>query len=105
MKQALALPTALNGTVARCPGRAHACQKPFCNGTLQRTGVTDHIDHVRPHSRGGPASMANGAALDAFCNLSKADRDIAEPLQGGTGIRWRSRSGRGIITKHRRFRT
>lgn len=49
--------------------------------------------------------MANGAALDAFCNLSKADRDIAEPLQGGTGIRWRSRSGRGIITKHRRFRT
>ena len=56
--------------------RDQTCRTPWCDAPIR------HLDHVIPHSRGGPTTIGNGQGLCAACNLSKQD----------TG--WRSRVNR-----------
>ncbi|HLH65668.1 MAG TPA: HNH endonuclease signature motif containing protein [Solirubrobacteraceae bacterium] len=48
-------------------GRCVACGAPLGPGW--------HADHVRPWTRGGPTTPANGQALCARCNRAKGSRE------------------------------
>ena len=45
--------------------RDQTCRTPWCDAPIR------HLDHVIPHSRGGPTNTTNGQGLCAACNLSK----------------------------------
>lgn len=45
--------------------RDQTCRTPWCDAPIR------HADHVHPHVRGGPTSLANGAGLCQACNLAK----------------------------------
>ena len=47
--------------------RDQTCRTPWCDAPIR------HLDHITPHSRGGPTSIGNGQGLCAACNLSKQD--------------------------------
>jgi hypothetical protein len=76
----------------------HTCQGPYCGARIR------HLDHIDPHSQGGPTSLENGQGLCEYCNLVKeltgttrlADNDDEghdPPLPGHT-IVWETRTGR-----------
>lgn len=50
----------------RHAGHCADCGKPLSPGF--------HADHRTPHSRGGPTTLMNGAALCPSCNLSKGNK-------------------------------
>jgi hypothetical protein len=45
--------------------RDRTCRTPYCNAPIK------HLDHVLPHSRGGPTSAENGQGLCEACNQAK----------------------------------
>jgi hypothetical protein len=46
-------------------------------------GATFHVEHVIPHSKGGPSTLDNLALACPGCNLRKADRiEAVDPLGG-----------------------
>jgi hypothetical protein len=49
-----------------------ACE--YCRLLQAGTGVTVHIEHLKPRSRGGRTLMTNLALSCPGCNLAKADR-------------------------------
>lgn len=55
--------------VARAGG---ACE--YCRLLEAPTGVTFHIEHVLPRSRGGATSLENLALSCPGCNMAKGDR-------------------------------
>src|SRR5438067_12922630 len=59
--------------VARAGG---GCE--YCRLLEVATGVTFHLEHVVPRSRGGRTTMRNLALSCPGCNLSKAERVTAE---------------------------
>jgi hypothetical protein len=74
----------------------HTCQGPYCEAPIR------HLDHIHPHTDGGPTSLDNGNGLCEYCNLVKEltgttrpaeDEDHDRPLPGHT-IVWETRTGR-----------
>jgi hypothetical protein len=74
----------------------HTCQGPYCEAPIR------HLDHIHPHTEGGPTSLDNGNGLCEYCNLVKEltgttrpaeDEDHDRPLPGHT-IVWETRTGR-----------
>lgn len=64
-------------------GRAGgACE--YCHLLEAATGVTFHIEHVLPRSRGGATVMRNLALSCPGCNLAKAERTMSEDDTGRT---------------------
>jgi HNH endonuclease len=63
--------------VARAGG---ACE--YCRLLEVATGVTFHIEHVVPRSRGGQTAMSNLALSCPGCNLAKADRTTGTDRSG-----------------------
>jgi hypothetical protein len=63
--------------VARAGG---ACE--YCRLVEAATGVTFHIEHVLPRSRGGQTALNNLALSCPGCNLAKADRTIGKDRAG-----------------------
>jgi len=53
-----------------------ACE--YCRLLQAGTGVTFHIEHLKPRSRGGRTVMSNLALSCPGCNLAKADRTFGE---------------------------
>ncbi|QUR69975.1 HNH endonuclease [Mycobacterium spongiae] len=48
------------------------CQQ--CGANPQTRGVTLHVDHIVPVSKGGKTEMGNLQTLCEFCNLGKSNR-------------------------------
>jgi 5-methylcytosine-specific restriction endonuclease McrA len=65
---------------AGCGARGGACE--YCRLLEAATGVTFHIEHVRPRSRGGLTAMNNLALSCPGCNLAKAELTIGEDQSG-----------------------
>ncbi|MSQ96456.1 MAG: HNH endonuclease [Gemmataceae bacterium] len=59
-----------------------ACE--YCRLLQAATGVTFHIEHFVPRSRGGLTVMSNLVLSCPGCNLSKADRASGEDQSGVT---------------------
>src|SRR5947208_13534848 len=59
-----------------------ACE--YCRLLQAATGVTFHIEHVMPRSRGGVTQMSNLALSCPGCNLAKAERTTGEDEDGQT---------------------
>ena len=59
-----------------------ACE--YCRLLQAPTGVTFHIDHLVPRSRGGRTIMTNLALSCPGCNLAKADRTTGKDEIGNT---------------------
>ncbi len=59
-----------------------ACE--YCRLVEAATGVTFHIEHLVPRSRGGPTVMANLALSCPGCNMAKADRTTGKDENGNT---------------------
>src|SRR5438132_12849295 len=57
-----------------------ACE--CCRLLQAATGVTFHIEHVLPRSRGGLTLMSNLALSCPGCNLAKADRIVGQDESG-----------------------
>jgi HNH endonuclease len=57
-----------------------ACE--YCRLLQAATGVTFHIDHFVPRSRGGLTAMSNLVLSCPGCNLAKADRTAGEDDSG-----------------------
>ncbi|MCQ1953284.1 HNH endonuclease signature motif containing protein [Arthrobacter sp. zg-Y238] len=56
--------------------RDTACRMPWCGAPIR------HLDHIRPHNRGGPTSASNGQGLCEACNHAKeAPGWRAEPVR------------------------
>jgi hypothetical protein len=54
------------------------CRTPYCDAPIA------HIDHIRPHAKGGPTSGENGQGLCAACNYAKeadgwSSRTVTDP--------------------------
>src|SRR5262249_29762647 len=63
---------------ARAEQRCEYCRM---HQTLQ--GATFHIEHVVPHSQGGPSDLTNLAWACPSCNLRKSDRtEVTDPDTG-----------------------
>ncbi len=54
----------------------------YCRLLQAATGVTFHIEHPLPRSRGGRTVMRNLALSCPGCNLAKADRTTGEDESG-----------------------
>jgi hypothetical protein len=54
----------------------------YCRLLQAATGVTFHLEHVRPRSQGGATAMSNLALSCPGCNLAKAERTAGED-EGG----------------------
>jgi hypothetical protein len=63
--------------------RAGACCE-YCRLLQAATGVTFHIEHFVPRSRGGRTAMANLALSCPGCNLAKAERLTGEDDSGAS---------------------
>ena len=50
--------------------RDHICRTPFCDAPIK------HLDHIRPHAKGGETSERNGQGQCARCNQVKEHPDI-----------------------------
>jgi hypothetical protein len=59
--------------------RDQTCRTPWCDAPIR------HIDHVQPHSRGGPTNIGNGQGLCQACNLSKQAPGW-QSRAGGNGV-------------------
>ena len=59
-----------------------ACE--YCGLLQAATGVTFHIEHLVPRSRGGQTVMSNLALSCPGCNLAKADRTAGQDQSGKT---------------------
>jgi len=59
-----------------------ACE--YCRLLEAATGVTFHIEHFMPRSRGGQTMMGNLVLSCPGCNLAKADRTTGEDYSGQT---------------------
>ena len=59
--------------VARASG---ACE--YCRLVEAATGVTFHIEHIVPRSKGGETTMSNLTLSCPGCNLAKAQRTTGE---------------------------
>lgn len=57
-----------------------ACE--YCRLLQAASGVTFHIEHLVPRSRGGQTVMSNLAFSCPGCNLAKADRTTGEDQSG-----------------------
>ncbi|MCQ1995401.1 HNH endonuclease signature motif containing protein [Arthrobacter sp. zg-Y1171] len=56
--------------------RDTTCRMPWCGAPIR------HLDHIRPHNRGGPTNAANGQGLCEACNHAKeAPGWTAEPVR------------------------
>ncbi|WP_198684008.1 DUF222 domain-containing protein [Brachybacterium sp. YJGR34] len=67
------------------------CRGPFCNAHARQA------DHIVPHARGGPTSLANGQQVCAHCNQKEDDtaavlreRALGRP---GHSVTWTGHSG------------
>ena len=63
--------------VARAGG---ACE--YCRLLEAATGVTFHIEHVKPRFQGGRTVMSNLALSCPGCNLAKAEKTTGEDQSG-----------------------
>jgi HNH endonuclease len=63
--------------VARAGG---ACE--YCRLLQDASGVTFHVEHVRPRSAGGLTELANLALSCPGCNLSKSKRLVGADATG-----------------------
>ncbi len=45
--------------------RDQICRTPWCGAPIR------HLDHITPHTKGGPTTLTNGQGLCAACNLTK----------------------------------
>src|SRR5437588_12507053 len=61
-----------------------ACE--YCRLLQAATGVTFHIEHFLPRSRGGQSVMSNLALSCPGCNLAKADRTSGADRSGQTQL-------------------
>src|SRR5437588_103524 len=59
-----------------------ACE--YCRLVQAATGVTFHIEHLRPRSQGGQTVMSNLALSCPGCNLAKAERTTGQDEGGRT---------------------
>jgi HNH endonuclease len=59
-----------------------ACE--YCRLLQAATGVTFHIEHFVPRSRGGATVMGNLVLSCPGCNLAKADRTTGQDRNGRT---------------------
>ena len=59
-----------------------ACE--YCRLLQAGTGVTFHIEHLTPRSRGGRTLISNLALSCPGCNLAKADRTSGKDASGQT---------------------
>ncbi|NIZ92105.1 HNH endonuclease, partial [Kineococcus rubinsiae] len=63
--------------------RDQRCATPFCDAPIR------HLDHVRPHARGGLTTAANGQGLCEACNHTKelpGFRSTRDPETGTTTL-------------------
>ena len=72
--------------------RSVTCAGPYCNAQIRQS------DHIRPRSKGGPTSFANGNGLCARCNAKEQQRlaaiaDATARRRGIHRVRWTSRYG------------
>jgi hypothetical protein len=71
--------------------RDQHCRHPYCDSPIK------HLDHINPHSQGGPTSFGNGQGLCARHNLIKDTNATTTPEPGtSTG----TADGTGDITTH-----
>ena len=56
----------------------------YCRLLELATGMTFHIEHVRPRSQGGKTVLSNLALSCPGCNLEKADRTAGQDRSGRT---------------------
>jgi 5-methylcytosine-specific restriction endonuclease McrA len=70
-RRALALAA---GVVQFSPNQWHERLKYFGSKCWMCGGPFEHIDHVKPLSRGGPHMLANLRPSCARCNLTKRDK-------------------------------
>ena len=56
----------------------------YCRLLQAATGVTFHIEHLVPRSRGGETMMSNLALSCPGCNMAKADRTTGKDQSGKT---------------------
>ena len=63
--------------VARAGG---VCE--YCRLSEAATGVTFHVEHVVPRSKGGETTMSNLALSCPGCNLAKGDRTTGQDPRG-----------------------
>ena len=61
---------------------AGACE--YCRLLQAATGMTFHIEHITPLSKGGAGDMNNLALSCPGCNLAKAGRIVGEDTAGKT---------------------
>ncbi len=59
-----------------------ACE--YCRLLEAATGVTFHIEHVKPRSRGGRTAISNLALSCPGCNLAKAEATVGDDEAGET---------------------
>jgi len=59
-----------------------ACE--YCRLLQAGTGVTFHVEHLMPRSRGGRTVMSNLALSCPGCNLAKAERTAGDDQSGRT---------------------
>jgi hypothetical protein len=57
-----------------------ACE--YCRLLQAASGITVHIEHVRPRSQGGQTVLNNLALSCPRCNLAKGERTMAEDNRG-----------------------
>src|SRR6267142_931605 len=57
-----------------------ACE--YCRLLQAATGVTFHLDHFVPSSKGGPTVLSNLVLSCPGCNMAKADRTTGEDDEG-----------------------
>jgi hypothetical protein len=67
--------------VARAGG---ACE--YCRLLQAAAGITFHIEHVRPRSRGGETVLGNLALSCPGCNLAKGERIKGQDDSGRTQL-------------------
>jgi hypothetical protein len=71
--------------------RDQHCRHPYCDSPIK------HLDHIHPHSQGGPTSFSNGQGLCARHNLVK---DTNATTTAGPGTSNGTADGSGDIITH-----
>jgi hypothetical protein len=63
---------------------AGRCQ--YCGLAQLGHGATFHVDHIQPHSKGGPTSLDNLALQCPSCSLHKADKVTGVDPESGQSV-------------------
>lgn len=62
----------------------HRCE--YCQSPALITSAPFCLDHIHPHTLGGPSTAENLALSCGFCNSSKGDKTAATDVQSGDEV-------------------